>query len=242
MHLQADSPSSSESINRGGVSLMDGEHPTIIRGALRPKDLQTAQDSFEKPIMRQRLLAGLWFGVAATVPGFIVLACSVPLDSGQSIGWESLTLLFLIPAMVAGLCGFWIGGNILSGTSIDPSGEAYRTGANVAIRSLCGIAAVLATKYIMNDRTGDNPVEMWFGVFIGACFVSVAFTGWLLIPFGGLAGRMLRWCSELKRNWDADRIAKLYPSSAGPAVYTGTRTLSFPDDSQPVSPSRIRGS
>lgn len=234
MQPQEISPGFSESLRRTDNPLMDGERPTIIQGLKPAPCLRTDQSSTiiktDKPTICQRLIAGLWFAAAAAVPGLLVLAWLGGFSANRSEDWEFLTTILFMPAVVAGICGAWVGASILSDTTVD----AFYTGAKVTFLSMIGIAAVVATAIVLTGHSDDNPFVLWCEVFLAMVFYAVIFTGWLLIPFGGLAGCMLQGCSWLARSRAAHRNAARHKPT--PSDFAKDQTLSFPAACRPVSP------
>jgi hypothetical protein len=126
------------------------------------------------PAKFRRLLAVVWFSVAAVIPA----AFALYLDAKPITPLEFF-LVCGLPVIIAGLCGFVLGARIL-----DP-GAVGRP----AAAALCGmwVMALMFILYVAGVSVAAGSGEAFVTLFLA----GILFVGWLLLIVGAASGWLL---------------------------------------------------
>lgn len=146
--------------------------------------------------LRQRLLAGIWFAVAALIP---VAFYFLLLREGERTQFNSYFLFLCTPVLIAGISGFALGYSILDPSEIKSTGQAMLRGVMVALLSyllfFMASALILAVSNKGASTDGDAGFLIGWTIIFFYGFITV---GWL-IAITGLVGGWLLYLYRLKR-------------------------------------------
>jgi len=137
-----------------------------------------------------RLVAGVWFATAGFIPIALWFLPSVIRQSDL----VAFVLVILLPTLVAGIGGSWIGGAILrrprGGLRAVLRGMMVPLGSFVIFAPLYGIGSALT-----QPRT-DGLIKQAIAQTYMVLFVGLIATGWVLAFVGGMAGLLLHLASR----------------------------------------------
>jgi len=137
-----------------------------------------------------RVVAGAWF----TVAGFLPVSLWLLPPIIQQRDPAAFVLVILLPLAATGLSGAWLGAAILQrrlgGFRACLRGIGVALGGFVLLLPLYSIASV-----VMEPKMAGSLGEILVQTVL-ALTVGLLVTGWLFLPFGGLAGLLLYWIAR----------------------------------------------
>ena len=139
----------------------------------------------------RRLLAGMWFALAAVVPVAYYFSVA-PLFGGKPmmVG-DSVILTGILSSVVFGFCGLTLGSDILNAAIIKSRFQAVKRG--LVIGGLCYLFLFIGLAVILALSIKDNIPVLIFLASVLFLYGWLAI-GWVLTAVGVAAGGLLYLC------------------------------------------------
>ena len=136
-------------------------------------------------LSKRSLFAGIWFALAASIPvAYVFLSFG---ELKPKIIADSELLTALVPILISGLIGSFLGSSILNPAKMKSGWRASVRGFLISLLTYVLFIFLAAVSSIIPSDDPFNVIVFWgFGFLFGFYFV-----GWLILLVGTLAGWLL---------------------------------------------------